>query len=131
MLPDPSILSQVAPVRLTTGDDAAPIHSVLPLWVGLFIVIAAIIVTVIAWLITARNDRIEADAAEYAFRALARRQRIPKAQQRLLRRLGEVAKTAPVALLLSDHALAAAALCLARANPSKRERAALESLLSR
>jgi len=127
-MPDLTILAQVAPLRLITGEESAPVRSVLPLWIGLAIVLLSILVTVAAWLITVRSAHIGANAAEYAFRALARRQRVSASRQRLLRRLAACAHTSPVALLISDHALVAAMLCFERTNPGTRDLTAIKQL---
>jgi hypothetical protein len=129
-LPDLLAQSSQGPVHLFTGEPTAPTHPILPIWLGLILIGAVITVALFIWFLIDRAERIDRDPAEYAFRAMARRLHTPQRHADLLRRLANCAHTTPVALLVSDHALRAAALCYEQTNPPKRDKAALKQLLA-
>jgi hypothetical protein len=116
------------PINLFTGEPVPPAAPILPLWLGLTIIAAIIALSLVAWAILSRLAAIDKDPAEYAFRLLARRLHIPQRQASLLRKLASVVQCAPVALLVSPHALHAAALCYEKSKPSRRDRATLKQL---
>ena len=123
------MLTQVEPIRLSTGQPE-PAPSVLPLWIGLVFVGVAILVTLAAWAWSIYCAKVEANPTEYAFAAMAKRLGISGGQQELLRRLAAGARTAPVALLLSDHALEVAAMCFEREHPRSRDVERVQRLCS-
>jgi hypothetical protein len=118
-----------APIHLITGRPPAPTEHVLSLGAGLAIIGLIVAIALAAWAVIAYRAALEKNPAEHAFRRLARRLRIPPRHTSLLRRLATEVQCAPVALLISDHALRAAALCFERTGPGKRDQANLKSLL--
>jgi hypothetical protein len=118
------------PINLVTGEPAPHAAAILPLWLGLTIIGVIVVVALVAWAALARLAAMDKDPAEYAFRLLARRLHIPHRQTAMVRKLAGMAQCAPVALLVSAHALQAAALCYEKFHPSKRDRATLKKLVA-
>lgn len=117
------------PVRLITGEPPQSAQHVLPLWLGLAIISLIIAGGLLVWAAITHRAAREANPSEYAFRALARRMRLSARHAALVRRLAAGVQCAPVAILVSDHAFRAAAMCFERTSPSKRDLALLNDLL--
>jgi hypothetical protein len=84
----------------------------------------------VAWTVVARRRAVERRPSEHAFRGLARRMRVSARHEAIIRRLASCAQCAPVALLVSEHALRAAASCFEKTGPSKRDTALVRELLA-
>jgi hypothetical protein len=122
--------SPEGPVQLMTGGPPAPVRHIISLELGLAIIGAIVAVALVSWAILARRAAIERNPSEYAFRALARQLGVSHGRASLIRKLAAAAQCAPVALLVSDHALQAAIMCMEQTAISKRMRAAIKDLLA-
>ncbi len=120
--------SPEGPIHLVTGAPPVAAPPMMPLWLGLTIIAAVVVIALVAWFVLWRRAAVENDPAEYAFRTLCRHIGVQGRRQALLRRLAATARCAPVALLVSDSALRTAALCHERSNPGRRDRALLKDL---
>jgi hypothetical protein len=118
------------PIHLITGEPPAPVPHAIPWPLILTLVCAAVGVALILWALFARRLAVKRQSAEHAFRALARRLRLPPRHAAIIRKLASCAQCSPVALLVSDHALQAAAMCFEKTGPSKRDAALLRQLLA-
>jgi hypothetical protein len=118
------------PVRLITGEPAASVERAVswPMALGAIGVLVA--VACFVWSAVALRAAVAREPSEYAFRALARRLRVPARHAALIRKLASCAQCAPVALLVSEHALHAAAMCFEKTGPGKRDAALVRQLLS-
>ena len=119
------------PVRLVTGADPSGAGTfpawLLPSLAGIVVVLSAGACLVARW----RSHRA-GEPAEHAFRRLARRMGLGTADVRLVRVLARAHGSAgPVALLISDHAMARAVEGFERGDPPRKQRARAQRLRMR
>src|SRR5262245_45131213 len=106
------------PIHLITGEPPAPVQHAISSPPTLVLVAAAVGIALILWAVFARRIAAKRQSPEHAFRALSRRMRLPSRHEAIIRKLASCAQCAPVALLVSDHALEAAAMCFEKTSPS-------------
>lgn len=116
-----ALLASLAPIRLVTGEEPPPVAGSLPWFVGLAVLLFLLGLALLAlrrWLARQAPE-------EQAFLLLALLRGLgPRSIARLRRLAAAHGRAAPVALLLSGDALAAAIRRYSRNAPGERERRA-------
>lgn len=114
----------VQPIQLVTGDEHGGRAW---LWMVAAAGTVAVVLSGLVWAWAVRRAAIARQPAEYAFRSLAKELGVKPGLARLVHRLSPVhTRAAPVALLLSGHALAEAITSFEQHNPSRRDRRVIE-----